>query len=177
MQVRDALTELMNKYPDEELSITVIGFSLGAALATLNAMDIANGYNDGYTHLGNELQINTSNSPYLKCRWFGASAYVSSVNPESVPSSDGITTEEEIVMAGGVGEYVSAHNMDVYLHGIAGVQEGSEFRREVDHDIALVNKHLDRLKDEHGVPTNWWKGENRKKMVHNDDGHWEVITP
>ncbi|GMI89627.1 hypothetical protein like AT2G31100 [Hibiscus trionum] len=132
----------------------------------------------GYTHLGKELKIDTSNSPYLKWRWFGTSPYVSSVNPEFDPNSDGITTEEETAIAGGVGEYFSAHNMDVYLHGIAGVQEeGCGFCLEVDHDIALVNKRLDRLKDVYGIPTNWWKGENRKKMVQRDDGHWEVITP
>ncbi|XP_039069142.1 phospholipase A1-II 1-like [Hibiscus syriacus] len=112
--------------------------------------------NDGYSHFGNELKINTSNSPYLKWRWVGSSSHVS---PEFVPSSDEINMEEEMVIKGGLGEYVSSHSMDVYLHGIAGVQEeGTEFCLQVDHDIALVNKHLDRLKDCYGIPTDWWEG-------------------
>ncbi|MBA0599021.1 hypothetical protein Gorai_005260 [Gossypium raimondii] len=130
----------MDKYQNEEVSITIMGHSLGAALATLNAMDIANnGFNkptnnpnkafkvtffsavsplvgnlvlkrifDGlknlhllriinfidpilkvpfapgiYFHVGQELGIDTTKSPYLK--W--------NINP---------------------------HNLEAYQHGIAG---------------------------------------------------------
>ncbi|XP_039013075.1 phospholipase A1-II 1-like [Hibiscus syriacus] len=153
--VRDALRGFMNKYRDEEISITVVGFSLGGALATLNAMDIvANGYN--ITNGAKKSPLRSSsrkrcNSQYLKWRWFGSSSHVS---PEFFPSSDEITMEEEMAIKEGLGEHVSAHNMDVYLHGIAGVQEQlSEFCLQVDHDIARINKHLDQLKDCCGIPT------------------------
>ncbi|XWS74615.1 hypothetical protein CRYUN_Cryun01aG0013700 [Craigia yunnanensis] len=228
-QVRDAVRELVNKYQHEEISITVTGFSLGAALATLNAMDIVakgdnkptgnpnksfmvtafvyggprvgdTGLNEVfktlshhhhlhllriknsgdpvpripigapngvYTHLGEKLRINSSKSNYLKWRFIGLKG--------DIP--DGSTQQEETSkgsIIGGLGDYVSAHNMDVYLHGVAGVQENG-FSLAVDHDIALVNKHLDRLKDKHKIPPHWWDGENRNKMVQMDDGHWKVV--
>ncbi|XVE68460.1 hypothetical protein DITRI_Ditri09bG0070400 [Diplodiscus trichospermus] len=234
-QVLDAVRELVNKYQNEEISITVAGFSLGAALATLNAMDIvANGYNKPtgnltksvmvtafvyggprvgdtglnevfktlghhlhllrttnyndpvpkilkglYKHLGSELKIDTSRSKYLKWRWFGNYPVLpDGSTQEEITGTTLISTQEKITSTTlttvNGGDYVSAHNMDVYLHGIAGVQK-DEFRLVVDHDIALVNRHLDRLEDKYNIPTHWWKGENRHKMVQMEDGHWKVV--
>ncbi|GMI83803.1 DAD1-like seeding establishment-related lipase [Hibiscus trionum] len=218
-QVLKAVRELVDKYKGEEISITVAGYSLGAALATLNAMDIvANGYNkptgsststpsagcmvtafayasprvgnDGlkqlfntfqdrlhllrvtnandvvpllpfgifiwpYTHLGQELKIDSSKSGYLKSE------------VKQPPPSEVSDTER-----GGTID-LSAHNLDLHLHAIALDQTG--FGLEVDHDIALVNKHLDGLKDEFKIPPRWWDKENRSNMVQMDNGHWKFV--
>ncbi|XVF25680.1 hypothetical protein REPUB_Repub13aG0234500 [Reevesia pubescens] len=198
-QVKKAVKELVDKYQNEEVSITVTGHSLGAALATLNAMDIAaNGWNKPtgnsnkafmvtafpaasprvgnlvfkeicdklkdlhilrivnsmdpvpkvpfllgiYTHVGEELGFDTTNSPYLK-----ASMKVNA----------------------------NAHNLEGYQHGIAGLQENGEFKleEELDFDNAVVNKYSDGLLDEYKIPDNWWNKEKFKNMVQMDNGHWK----
>lgn len=203
-QVRSAVRTLVDKYGDEEMSITVIGHSLGSALATLNAADLAaNGYNkptgsdtasgcmvttivfasprvgdsafktafedqkllrllritnkndivpnvppvfSGYVDVGRELKVDTTKSTYVK----------TVIPPLSLPSV--------------------LHNLENYLHGIAGTSQGDDdddFELAIDRDIALLNKGLDLLKDEYGVPPNWWTVKN-KGMVQLDNGFWKL---
>lgn len=161
-QALAALKEALDEYKGEEISITVTGHSMGAAMATLNATDIVhNGYNtltdqpdkvipvtaivfaspllgnEGfkkvfsglknlhvlrvtndkdavpnlpislqleleYVHVGKELRIDTLKSPYLK------------VIPEK-------NVEERLG---------SLHDLQVYLHGVAGTQgiESDDFK-------------------------------------------------
>ncbi|KAE8718401.1 Detected protein of unknown function [Hibiscus syriacus] len=90
-----------------------------------------------YTHVGEELMVDTSKSDYMKCK-----------------------------------DSCTAHDLNVYLHGVAGVQEQG-FRLAVDLDIALMDKYLDCLNDTK-IPPKWWDvDENRRKMVQKDGGHWE----
>ncbi|KAB2007502.1 hypothetical protein ERO13_D10G031800v2 [Gossypium hirsutum] len=194
-QACKAVKELVDKYQNEEVSITVTGHSLGAALATLNAMDIAhNGFNKPtdnsnkafmvtcfpaasprvgnlafkgvcdrlenfhilrivnskdpvpkvpfgpkYFHVGEELGIDTTKSPYLK---------------------------EKII---------NPHNLEGYQHAIAGMQKDGDFKleEELDFDNAVINKSSDGLLDKYKIPDNWWTQELFKNMVQTDDGHWK----
>ncbi|KAE8715185.1 Detected protein of confused Function [Hibiscus syriacus] len=219
-QVLKAVRELVDKYKGEEISITIVGYSLGAALATLNAMDIvANCYNkptgssklptgcmvtafvyasprvgnDGlkqiydsfqdqlhilrivnnkdvvpslpfgiffwpYTHLGQELKIDSSKSGFLKSQ-------VKQPPPEDVSETIRGNTID-----------LAAHNLDLHLHAIALDQTGFGF--EVDHDFALVNKYLDALKDFYNIPPRWWDGAKHSNMVQMDNSHWKFVpTP
>ncbi|KAL4366707.1 hypothetical protein GQ457_05G033110 [Hibiscus cannabinus] len=232
-QVLRAVKKLVNRYKDEEISITVTGFSLGAALATLTSMDIVvNGYNKpttdnrtkpfmvttftyggprvgnsglahlfdkyadqlhllrienkkdhvpslppgSYTELGEKLIVNTSESNYLK-RKGPYRLYVASHDDDDDDKDENEDGPGIKFDRGGVLEYYSCHNMDVYAHGIAiqDIKKDTPIDK-LDHDLYLVNKYLDRVKDEFEIPPNWWAGENRKEMTQLENGRW-CVTP
>ncbi|KAE8725025.1 hypothetical protein F3Y22_tig00009023pilonHSYRG00147 [Hibiscus syriacus] len=132
-QVRDALRELMNKYQNEEVNITVVGFSLGGALATLNAMDIAaNGYNIKPVSIGSgeKKSMRMVTAFAYGCPRVGNDGLekefkrlVDHHRLHRKTIDQGMITggaTARFAIGGGVNEYVSTHNMGVYLRGIAG---------------------------------------------------------
>nr|XP_034925569.1 phospholipase A1-II 4-like [Populus alba] len=67
-----------------------------------------------------------------------------------------------------------SHNLDIYLHAIAGYQgELGEFRLVIDRDSALVNKSADVLPEKYKVPPNWRTVMN-KCMIQMDNGFWKL---
>ncbi|KAJ6411112.1 hypothetical protein OIU84_007797 [Salix udensis] len=196
-QVFAELRRLVNMYAlnGEEVSITVAGYSLGAALATLNGMDIvANGWNkptgsdkgcpvtvfayasprvgdqgfqDVFNGLTNDLhvlRIKNSNDriPRLPSDWLGYRDVGEELEIDSSksPSIKCPTAEP--------------HQLELYLHTIAGYQgKEEEFQLVVDRDISLLNKSLDLLADKYKIPPKWEAIKNNG-MIQMDNGFWKL---
>ncbi|XP_019170223.1 PREDICTED: phospholipase A1-II 1-like [Ipomoea nil] len=200
-QILSEMKRLVELYKDEEVSITVCGHSLGAALATLNAIDIVtNGINTtsdgkafpvtgfiyaspktGDRNFKNAYNAATPNLHLLRVR--NEPDIIADVPPATpfggyrdvgVELRINVTKSGYVKPVSGVWNW---HNLEGYLHGIAGtkgvgVLDG--FELVVDRDISLVNKSQDYLKQEYCVPGNWWIEKNRG-MVQKDDGSWELM--
>ncbi|XP_019170224.1 PREDICTED: phospholipase A1-IIgamma-like [Ipomoea nil] len=199
-QVLGEVKRLVELYKNEEVSITVCGHSLGAALATLNAIDIAkNGTNT--TSAGKSFPVTgfVYASPRTGDHNF-KNAYDATPNlhlmrirnvPDIVPqvppatpligyTDVGVELTIDVTKSGYVkppGDLASWHLLEPYLHGIAGTKGAGlldGFELVVDRDISLVNKLLDYLKEEYCIPGNWWIEKN-KGMVQQDDGSWKLL--
>ncbi|KAI9079032.1 hypothetical protein K1719_038984 [Acacia pycnantha] len=174
-QVLSEIRRLVDLYKDEEISITVVGHSLGGALATLNAVDITqNGYNK---------PSKAPEKSFPVTAFLYACPRVGELNFKRVFN---VLKDLRALRVKNILDIVPNYPLcpiwtwvknclECYLHGVAGTHGlDGIFELLVNHDVALTNKGDDSLKDEYLVPSSWWIEKN-KGMVQKDDGSWELM--
>ncbi|KAI3816024.1 hypothetical protein L1987_15709 [Smallanthus sonchifolius] len=195
-QAMEEVKKLVNQYRMEDISLTLTGHSMGAAIAALNAVDIVfNGLNKQSVTPPKACPVTVFGFASPKVGDSGFKKVFSSYkdlyylrinnNPDVVPKYPALGYSDvgsELVIdtlkspyLKGPGNPIIWHNMEGYMHGVAGVQSGllGGFKMEINRDLSLINKFGDILVDKYGVPSSWWTVENTG-MVQNQDGIWEL---
>ncbi|KAI3457305.1 hypothetical protein Pfo_013968 [Paulownia fortunei] len=189
-QVLSEVKRQVEQYKDEEISITVAGHSLGAALSTLNAADIvSNGHNKPTNQPNKVFPVTAFNfgSPLVGDSNFRDTLqsmndlHILSVHnaPDIIPhlpplgytdvGVELLVDSRNSPFLNYPGDLSSWHNLEAaYLHPVA-IQRGTKIKR----DIALVNKNSSALKDKYSIPTHWWCEKN-KGMVQLNNGSWKL---
>ncbi|GMG98521.1 hypothetical protein Nepgr_000361 [Nepenthes gracilis] len=193
-QLLRKIEQLIDKYKDEELSISFTGHSLGASLSVLSALDVAENLSReipvtafvfGCPKVGNKPFNNRVNShPNLKVLHIRNVIDVIPHYPSRLIGYVYTGTELEIDTRKSPHLKDSKnpsdwHNLQAMLHtvnGWAGAAEGAEFKEKIKRSLALVNKSCDFLKEECLVPGSWWIEKN-KGMILKEDGEWVMSEP
>ncbi|KAL5988907.1 Phospholipase A1-Igamma1, chloroplastic [Asimina triloba] len=194
-QILTEVKRLMQRYSDEEVSITITGHSLGSALAILSAYDmVETGLNVGNDGRVVPVCVFSFSGPRVgnvrfKERLEGLGAKVLRVVNvhDSVPKMPGLFINErvpepirrlaewfpwsyshvgvELALDHTHSPFLKQTN-DLSYHG-----RGQRFVLASGRDPALVNKAADFLKDHLLVPPNWRQDEN-KGMIMGTEGRW-----
>lgn len=212
-QVLAEIKRLTDIYKDENLSITVTGHSLGAALALLSAYDIAEmklNIPDGdESNQRIPVTVFSFAGPRVgnlkfkeRCDELGVKVLRVVNVRDKVPLVPGIFANEKFQHQKYIEEAMSfpwsyahvgvelaldhthspflkptkdvccAHNLEAHLHLLDGYHgPGRGFQSTTNRDFALINKSSDFLKSDYGVPPCWWQDHN-KGMVRTTDGRW-----
>ncbi|KAM0052012.1 putative phospholipase A(1) [Helianthus debilis subsp. tardiflorus] len=195
-QAMEEVKKLVKEYEHEDISLTLTGHSMGAAVAALMALDIViHGFNKQATAPPKVCPVTVfafatpkvGDSSFKKVFDSMKQLYCLRINnsPDVVPKYPLLGYSDvgsELVIDTLKSPYLKGpgnpgiwHNMEGYLHGVAGVQT-SLFRRfnlEINRDISLVNKFGDILEDKYGIP-GFWFTERNNGMVQKEDGSWEL---
>nr|GMD86469.1 phospholipase A1-II 1-like [Ipomoea batatas] len=200
-EIREEVARLVELYKDEEVSITVIGHSLGASMATLNAVDLA----------ANPINNNNKDIPVTAFLYASPKvgdlnfqkAFSNQQNLRALRISDAHDLVPNVPLFGwkdgetialskayedvGVGLQIESkksyylktkdlnyHDLMLYMHGIDLYRTSKgKFERIGDFDLAKVNKYQDALNDKYGIPIAWFDIKDRV-MVQLPNGNYIV---
>lgn len=191
-QLSAKINELIQKYKDEKVSVTLTGHSLGASLAVLSGFDLVeNGVSDipvaaivfGCPQIGNKA-FNERFHKYTNLKVLHVRNTI-----DLIPHYPGrvlgyVETGIELVIDTRKSPSLKDsknpsdwHNLQAILHVVAGWNgEKGDFELKVKRSLALVNKSCEFLKDECLIPGSWWVEKN-KGLARDENGEWVVAPP